>query len=216
MKKIVISIIAVVMLGINANAESYPAYGSNSYKAKHDSSYVDSSKSVENGFQPEKGIYFGLAYSYLKDDGDIAYLGQTYSGDITGNSATFAIGYNFHKNIALEARYYYVVGDLSYDVAGYSGDIDADVSSISLFLKPQYSIDNFNLYGLIGYGQVKADDASENNFQWGLGASYYINPTTSIFIDYTSLYSEDSSLYGISTSDDVNAISFGFTFLIPN
>jgi len=213
MKKITMSLAVLTILGVTAYAESYPAYGPNSYKAKHGG---NNGQTVANEFQPEKGMYLGLGYSYVKDDGDFTYQGQTYSGDITGNAANFIIGYNFHRNIALEARYYYIVGDLSYDIAGYSEDFDADVSSISLFLKPQYSINNFNFYGLIGYGQVKAEDSSENDFQWGLGASYYINPTTSVFVDYTSLYNEDNSLYGMSTSDDVYAISFGFTFLIPN
>ena len=217
MKKLVISLVALSIFDISINAESYPAYGSNSYKAKHDVGYIDNREEMVNyGFQPEKGIYFGLAYSYVKDDADAIYLGQMYNGEITGNAATFIIGYNFYKNFAIEGRYNYIVDDLSYDVSGYSGTVDTDVSNISLFLKPQYSVNNINFYGLIGYGQVKADDISENDFQWGLGTSYYINSTTSIFVDYTSLYNEDVSLYGVSETDNVYAISFGFTFLIPN
>jgi hypothetical protein len=213
MKKTLISLVTILALGTSVYAESYPAYGPNSYKAITEG-YTGKDKG--NSFKPEKGIYFGLAYSYVKDDGDVDYQGQTYSGDITGNAATLAIGYNFHENFALEARYYYIVGDLSYDIAGFSGDLDVDVSSISLFFKPQYNIKNFNFYALIGYGQVEAESLSENDFQWGLGASYYINPTTSIFMDYTSLYNEDANLYGISASDNIYALTFGVTFQIPN
>ena len=132
----------------------------------------------------DTNFYLGLGYSYIKMQDD------TLNNEITGDAITAIIGYNLHRHLALEGRYSATLGDLSTD----AGDQSWDMSNVALYLKPQYSINQIKLYGLLGYGQVTLDNGashSEDGFQWGLGASFAATDTVEVFVDYTSLYDDD-------------------------
>ena len=154
----------------------------------------------------DNNFYLGLGYSYLQMDNAGA------SGDVTGNAITALVGYNFHQYIAVEGRYTATIGDLDVD----SGPDNGDISNIALYLKPQYSVDNFKLYALLGYGQVSFDngttDYSENSFQWGLGASFAATENLEVFVDYTRLYDDDDFDGLISQDITVDAITVGVNY----
>jgi opacity protein-like surface antigen len=66
---------------------------------------------------------------------------------------------------------------------------------MAIYLKPQYALGDFSLYGLLGYGMVKytdlpkgTKDRKESSFQWGLGVEYLVRENISLFADYTRLY----------------------------
>ncbi len=154
----------------------------------------------------EDYFYLGLGYSYLQMNNAAA------AGDITGNAVTVLAGYSFNKYIALEGRYTATVGDLDVD----NGPDTGDISNIALYVKPQYSIDSFKLYALLGYGQVSYDngvtDYSEDGFQWGLGASFAATESIDIFVDYTRLYDDDNFDGLISQDVTVDAVTVGVNY----
>lgn len=154
----------------------------------------------------EDYFYLGLGYSYLQMNN------AATAGDITGNAITVLAGYSFNEYIALEGRYTATVGDLDVD----NGPDTGDISNIALYVKPQYSIDNFKLYALLGYGQVSYDnsvaDYSEDGFQWGLGASFAATESIDIFVDYTRLYDDDNFDGLISQDVTVDAVTVGVNY----
>jgi opacity protein-like surface antigen len=71
-----------------------------------------------------------------------------------------------------------------------------------------YPVGNFNLYALLGYGEVEITniplgdvDRAEDGFQWGLGAGYQVNNEISVFIDYTQMYNDTGFDYRAVNSD---------------
>ncbi len=151
-------------------------------------------------------FYVGLGYTYLQMDNAGA------SGDVTGNAITALAGYSFHQYFALEGRYTATIGDLDID----SGPDTGDITNIALYLKPQYLVNDFKLYALLGYGQVSFDngitDYSENGFQWGLGASFSATENVDIFVDYTRLYDDDNFDGLISPDISVDAVTVGVNY----
>ena len=198
--------VAIMAMTTCTYAKHYSAYGPDSYQAIHGGGDKDVS------YSEDKGLYLGLGYSFMRDSGEVTYSGTTYSGNIDGHAATFVLGYDFNQNIALEARYNTVIGDVSYDISGLSGDYDSDVSNMSIFIKPKYIIDKTTLYALLGYGQVEVDDRSDEDFQWGLGASFTIDRNINLFVDYTNLYNDNGNLYGVATKDNLHVFTFGLTY----
>ena len=137
---------------------------------------------------------------------------------------TGIVGYDFNEYIAMEGRI---------SKSFFSEDY-ADVTTYSLFLKPQYPVtEELKVYGLIGFGGVKvegtdgdtpaADPGStildDTSFQWGFGASYAVTENFSVFADYTSLaddadinsrlYEYDQTTY---TELSVDAVTVGATY----
>ena len=216
MKKILMSMTVLVALGTSvAYAESYPAYGQNSYKA------IDEGTSVQGNF------YAGLGYSYLNANLDIPgyYLGQAMEFDIQGDNINLLLGYDINQYFAVEARYTASVTDLDFDLEG--GNIDrglswgGDMSNFGVYLKPKYQSGDVTIYALLGYGHVRLDidnigDSSENEFQWGLGLSMDVGSSimagteTFIFLDYVRFYDDEMSQIDFKI-DSVNAgIAFKF------
>ncbi len=155
-------------------------------------------------------FYVGLGYSYMTMNDDTANI------DITGNAITVLAGYNFHKYIAVEGRYSATLGDLSVDSGTTDVDESWDMSNVALYLKPQYAMDKFTLYGLLGYGQVTLDDGtshSEDGFQWGLGANFSATDTIDVFVDYTRLYDDDGfDTFTANNDISVDSINVGINY----
>ncbi|RLA69444.1 MAG: porin family protein [Epsilonproteobacteria bacterium] len=127
----------------------------------------------------------------------------------TSTALMLQAGYQYNEYVAIEGRYSF----------GFSTDYDqgtttglatyGDISSWGIYLKPMYPIGDFSIYGLLGYGgvmlsDIRNGDAYENGFQYGLGASYNITETVSIFADYVWLY-DDTGLDYVAISNDVDA-----------
>lgn len=163
----------------------------------------------------DSGFYIGGAYSLANSQYDHSqnygytdgtdYL-NTWSYEYDSNAYMLQAGYKFNQYIAIEGRYwgsmdsyqydgaYYIDGQLVDNYYGYS---DGDWSAWGIYAKPMYPVtESFDVYALLGYGNVSVDDnwyynqggiLDENVFQWGIGASYDITENASVFIDYVQL-----------------------------
>ena len=117
-------------------------------------------------------------------------------------------GYVFNQYIGLETRYMKNV---------ISNNIFVD--DISFFLKPQYSMYNFNLYSLLGYGKLKLEDnyytSNKYDFKWGIGVEYKLDEIVSlpvnVFVDYTDITTGSEKKFNLK-ENDVNTVNFGFTY----
>ena len=151
------------------------------------------------------GFYAGLGYSCLQLTLDTPDL------DIRSMSAISATaGYNINPFLAVEARYTASLGDLSVETWNTDVDESWDMSNIGLYLKPQYSIDRFTVYGLLGYGQTTFDNGtsySEAGIQYGAGISAMATDNIDVFVDYRRLY-DDTDFDGFAPARDAAANSF--------
>jgi opacity protein-like surface antigen len=109
------------------------------------------------------------------------------------------LGYKYNAYIGIEARYTQSVGDVEYDKGNTSltniSDYATTSSNMAIYLKPQYALGDFSLYGLLGYGMIEytdlpkgTKDREESSFQWGLGLDYLIVDDVSLFADYSRIY----------------------------
>jgi opacity protein-like surface antigen len=150
------------------------------------------------------GFYAGLAYSCMqltKDTPDEEYMGS-------GMSAS--VGYNLNPYLAVEARYTTTLGDLAYKTWNVDEDRDADMSNIGIYLKPQFNMGSFGVYGLIGYGQTTFDNGTEysvDGVQYGAGLSVDATDNVQLFVDYRRLY-DDVDFDGLAVDTDVAANSW--------
>jgi len=216
MKKLTNLVLAGLLAGTLANAESYPAEGPESYKIQHDS---------EAGYGYEPNAYLGLAYTYMNLNVSLPGVNKTdrIDGDIQGDSLTILLGYDFHRYMAVEARYTKSIGNLNESLDGYRLDkgskTDGDMSNMAGFIKPKLESDNIALYGLIGYGKVEIDSGyvsedSDASLQWGLGISvdagkdFIGKQDISFFFDYLRLYDNKEVLNELT----VDSFTFGLNY----
>ena len=158
-------------------------------------------------------FYIGLGLSAVSTrDAAISldFFGSDDGQDRLGN-LTFQAGYDFNEYIGVEGRY---TTSIAYE------DI-VEMSGWSLFVKPQYPVtDTFDIYALIGFGGVTVDPASlalvnvdDSGFQWGLGVSYDMTESVSIFFDYTNLANDMEGLYHNGALEvDADALTLGLTY----
>ncbi len=208
--------VAVMAMSTFAVAQTYDAYGPNSYKAQQD---------TDSNLPYIGSPYIGIAYTYINSNLDIpkTIYGDNYESDIQGDNLTLLLGYNINEYFAIEGRYSKTVGDLDFDFNGpgfnEGSKWGGDISNIALYLKPMYSSDIVTLYGLLGVGKVELEidyfgEASETEFQWGLGISFdagkdFIgNNDVTFFMDYTRFY--DDEYFGMDLT--VDALNFGLTY----
>jgi hypothetical protein len=216
-RRFIFSAVAVVGVSTFVSAESYPAEGYNSYEVLHgeNASKVYSNKA-----------YVGMGYSYVRFQDELRYLSQKDDIDFTGNAITLLAGYDFNQYIGLEGRYSRTVGDVSIsDISvGYSlngmdvpvpgADFDGYMQNAAIYVKPMYATPKVSIYGLLGYGQVKMDannessGFSENDLQWGFGASFSSGEHLNIFVDYIRLYGEKEHLFGHDFGASIQVDSF--------
>jgi len=169
---------------------------------------------------PAGEFYVGAAYSAMNMDRSSSTIREIDDcvrdcgqypdtiipgGDASGDAITVLAGYNYNDYIALEGRY---TTTLQAD------DVD-EMTNIGLYLKPMYPVGQFNLYGLLGFGQVTVDDGSadysESGFQWGLGGSFSVTENIGLFVDYTSLY-DDDGFDGLPGDTEIDSINMGVTY----
>ena len=151
----------------------------------------------------DKNFYAGLGYAYMKMNDD------TSSNNITGRAIILLAGYNFHKYIATEGRYFATWDNLNVEDGTTEVDKDWDIANIAIYLKPKYSIDNFTLYGLLDYGQMSLNNHTkytENGFQWGLGANFAVIDKVNVFVDYARLY-DDKDFNDLAMQNDISVDS---------
>ncbi len=193
---------------------------------------------VEEPVVTDSGFYLGLAYSYMNatseiNDGDVFHWNDGYElADADINTGMFQAGYKFNSYVAVEGRYWFggseTITHLP-DSAGIERDVDLDVDSWGIYVKPMYPVsDAFDIYALLGYADngyelsaitVKGDvsinpDADMDGFSWGIGAAYSFNDNVSIFVDYTVLYDDETDLilHEAVVEDVLDTINFGVTY----
>ena len=161
------------------------------------------------------GIYIGFGASAIsaRDSSlSLDFVAQEPGQDRLAN-ATFLLGYNLNEYFAVEGRY----------TTTFSNADVVEVDGASFFVKPQYPLnEDFFVYALLGYGSVQLDgvggaseivDVDDSGFQWGLGASYTIDDSYTIFLDYTSLaYDMDGIYYNGALQVDVDLVTLGVTY----
>ncbi len=175
----------------------------------------DPEVTTEDTYEPipivgTKNFYAGLGYAYMKMHDD------TSRNNITGHAITFLAGYNFHKYIATEGRYYATWDNLNVDDGTTEINKDMDMTNFSIYLKPKYSIDKFTFYGLLGYGQTSLSNHTkytENGFQWGLGANFTAIDKVDVFVDYARLYDDkDFNDLAIQNDISVDSVNLGVVY----
>ncbi len=181
------------------------------------SSYVFAGGNIATIYEPEvdepvvleselNGFYAGVGYSCLQMGLDVPYLDMRA---MTALSAT--AGYNFNEYLAVEGRYTVSVGDTTVKTVGSEVDVDSiDMANIGLYIKPQYTINNFALYALLGYGQFELDDGtafSEAGIQYGAGVNAMVNRNIELFIDFRRLY-DDTAFDNFDLDREVMANSY--------
>lgn len=178
-------------------------------------------KDVEPAVEPvvvveetKNGFYAGLGLSAVSTrDADLSmdFFNGKDGQDRLGNVSFFA-GYNFNEYIAAEGRYATSISHRDF----------VEMDGWSLFVKPQYPVsENFSLYALLGFGGVTLDarnganvDVDETGFQWGLGTSYVMMESITVFVDYTSLANDMDGIYHNGALQvDTDAITVGMNYL---
>ena len=152
-------------------------------------------------------FYLGVGASYFN------LKHSTTDESFTSLGASLQLGYKYNDYIGIEARYSQSVGDVAYDKGNTAfannSNYPTTTSNMALYLKPQYPLGDFTLYGLVGYGVVKytdlptgTKDRQESSFQWGLGAEYLLMEHISLFADYSRLYT-GTGLDGYVPNSDI-------------
>lgn len=154
---------------------------------------------VEETVIAPSGFYAGLGYSYFT--GDVA------GDDLDAHGMLALLGYQINEYLAVEGRYTGTLSDITIN------DIDYDrlMTNKALYLKPMYPVDNFAIYGLLGYGQTVANNTSDEGFQYGAGATFEAMENVGLFVDYTRLYDDSGLDMGDTTLDSVNVgVTYNF------
>lgn len=208
MKKVILSIAAIMALVSSASADNYPAEGVDSYK----SVFGIDSDAAYNRF------YVGLGYSYMDVGGEYKEGIYKYDYDFYGNALTILAGYSVNRYFAIEGRYSSSVGDLSLEgkFVGLSEGVDfgGNMTNAGIYLKPKYTTPQLAVYALLGYGQFDMDiddmsgSISENGFQWGLGIKFHGGEHFDIYLDYTNFYYDDEGSIFQGYTADINIDSF--------
>jgi len=158
--------------------------------------------------------------------------------EVDYNGIMAQAGYKFNKYLAVEGRYWWSLGDGDWSwsesygkesLSGSGSDGNEELRAWGVYLKPMYPVtEQFDIYALLGGGNVTLSNDSlgdwldENDFQWGLGASYEFTENLSIFVDYVRLLDKDGSSitedemypYPVVTNwdDTVYAVNVGLTY----
>lgn len=120
--------------------------------------------------------------------GDIAY--QMHDTDLTTDPATLraTLGYEFNSQLA---------GEVMFGISARDGEQSGVTAKLDhlfgIYAKPKVKLnDSFELYGRLGYVSSKVSasaggssiSGSSSGLSYGIGASYYINPSLSLNVDY--------------------------------
>lgn len=167
-------------------------------------------------------FYLGLGISNLKLEND--FTNESFKA----KAITLQAGYQYNSYLAIETRYTHHVGDVEYDHGSDHRvnegvnieDYPTDFSNIGIYLKPQYKVNDFSLYALLGYGEVKLTniplsgvDRAEDGFQWGLELAYDVTEHISMYVDYLNMYDDKGFNYRAINQDiKVDAFTLGITY----
>lgn len=155
--------------------------------------------------QQRSPLYGEIGYSWLQVKESVTGFGL----DASPQALRGVIGYDFHPYFAGEA----MLG------LGTSSDSDRNIdfkvnNFFGVFIKPKVDIDNFQLFGRLGWArsEVKisapgvSSTGNDNDFAYGLGVNYSFNPKMYVGADYMKLLDKDGvKLQGWT-------VNFGYRF----
>lgn len=143
-----------------------------------------SSSYASNSFE-EHG-YIGLGYSYA--DADILGVAS-----VDNSLLGLVGGYRFHENFAVEARGYGNIADDT--LSGFQIKIDHSFSVFGKAVIPVWQY--LDIYGLLGYGQLKASISNlglsdtDSDVQYGIGAAINKGQLLELQLEWVKWYDED-------------------------
>jgi len=214
MKKFTFSVAALVLISASVVASESTNTGF----------YVGAAvSSIQNEFAAKSHYY------YYEEDSDMA------KGDTDHVGAMLQLGYKFNPYIAVETRYWATGGRSWQDLENWSSDPDdsfeTKFDAMGLYLKPMYPVANgFDVYGLLGFALMNYDltyisngeeyahcNFSDTSFSYGVGASYAINDSLTLFADYVRLYDDKITVFSSSYSHDyaditTDTFNFGLAY----
>ena len=172
------------------------------------------------------GLYFGIAYSIMSLDVDRLNYGvnNNWELELDIDAIMLQAGYAFNENIAVEARYWGAVGDGDATLSNHNLSITDensfgtnDTTAWGIYVKPILPVSEaFDIYGLLGYANVDSDfghdEWDDGTFSWGVGAAYSFSENASVFVDYVSLYNDDTENASGDLEVTVDTINFGLTY----
>jgi opacity protein-like surface antigen len=148
----------------------------------------------------------GLAAPAHAQTGAYVNGGYTHydAGDVTLGGVTGRAGYKFHPNFAVEGEASFGVKDDNIGAA--TVELDHAVGVFGVGILP--IAPNFDVFGRVGYGQVKASasipgvgvSADEDGVAYGGGAQYMFTEKFGVRADYTRLEGEDDGVDTVSAS----------------
>ena len=132
------------------------------------------------------GAYVGLAVSDMgvRADDRVNLFSSEKHQDLQ-KGLTFVAGYDFMKYLGAELR-------VALSLAG-EGKGQDNLTEYGIYLKPQYpvpSLENLNIYGLLGYSFINMSDpvtepfdGDNSGFSFGAGLNYGVTSNISVFTD---------------------------------
>jgi OOP family OmpA-OmpF porin len=123
-------------------------------------------------------------------------------------------GWDYNQYVGLEARYLKTL----------ESDSFSETTHYGIYVKPQYPLTpQFNVYGLLGYGQTKVEmdngilkcKLDEGSFSYGAGMAYnFYDPSTEkegwgVWLDYQSLLN-DEGIYHLDS--DIVSLGVHYNF----
>ena len=189
------------------------------------------------------GFYFGAAYGMSKYTNDYIWndpANNEYNGKgndkVEYDSVMLQSGYQFNKYLSIEGRYWKSVGNnndtwsenwqdryVNHQYNSGSQNLGDELEAWGIYFKPMYPVTmSFTVYGLLGYGKTTLSDDdennwfNENNFQWGVGASYEFIDNFSFFVDYLKLHDGTHKIQDTTYIEDddesVDMVNIGFSY----
>jgi len=120
-------------------------------------------------------------------------------------------GVEINDFLAIEGRVTKSVSD--YEIKDHK---PISMTNAALYLKPQYKLEDFSLYALLGYGITSIDfmenNTKANGLQYGAGASYDINDQISLFADYTKLVGTSKKISEATTLKSIDNVNAGVIY----
>jgi opacity protein-like surface antigen len=170
----------------------------------------------------DDNLYLGLGISKMSLRDDVS------DEEFSSVGVMLQLGYKINEYVAIEGRYTRNATDVKYDHGNTNNpdfsDYPAQFSNIAAYIKPMYPLGAWNMYVLLGYGQVSltniplggagiSADRAESAFQWGAGVSYDVTDDVDVFVDYVRFYDDAGFDFRATTADVVaDAFTFGVSY----
>jgi len=151
----------------------------------------------------ESGLYIGLGYGMFNQLNESIVVSNVSVGDIEYDVDTvvFQVGYKFNNYVAVEARGWYGVSDLTQTRSNLETELPGTYNAMGVYLKPMYPVTNdLDIYALVGYSSttLEMDNGGiwdTDGLSYGGGVSYSITESLSVFVDYVMMATADEFDY---------------------